>query len=68
MKASEKRFEGAILNGFFMLFFNLFLTIGSAALFVKAAIMIGDEVNGAGWLMALAALVLLTSCFLWAGL
>jgi len=60
METKEMKFEGLVLNGFFMLFFNLLLTFGSIAMFVFGVI-------GNGILLGLSIPLFIVSLFLWAG-
>jgi hypothetical protein len=43
METKEKRFEGTVLNGFFMLFVNLLLTLGCPALFIYGLVLIDSD-------------------------
>ncbi|MBO4612582.1 MAG: SPFH domain-containing protein [Bacteroidaceae bacterium] len=67
METREMKFDGCVLNGFLMLFVNIALTLGSIAAFFYGAVQLDVEGCLGGCLMALAALVLVVSFFLWAG-
>lgn len=65
MEKKEFTFSGLTINGFLMLFLNLFLTLGSIGLFIYAVIL--DE----GWLAytlgTVSGIILLATFFLWCG-
>ncbi|MBQ8051835.1 MAG: SPFH domain-containing protein [Bacteroidaceae bacterium] len=61
MEKKERKFEGAVVNGFVMLFVCLALTLGAPAL------MIWGGVEDMVWPIVLGALALLLVVFLWCG-
>ena len=67
MEKKEKRFEGTVINGFFMLFLNLALTLGGIALFIWGCVLLDAYNTAGGELMVLGALSVIVSIFLWCG-
>ena len=67
MEKKERVFEGTVLNGFLMLFVNLFLTVLSVIGIILSIIVLTDMVKSGGWFLFFSSVVLLVSLFLWAG-
>jgi len=61
MENKEFAFRGMTLSGFLMLFVNI------AALVASIAIIVGGFVYENGWVVGLGFLLLVTTCFVWAG-
>ncbi|MBQ8968997.1 MAG: SPFH domain-containing protein [Bacteroidaceae bacterium] len=66
MENKERNFAGSVYNGFLMLFANLVLTLGGIALFIWGCVLLDENANG-GWVMALGALAVVVSIFVWCG-
>ena len=67
MEKKETKFGGSVINGFFMLFLNLALTLGGIALFIWGCVLLDAYGDAGGELMALGALSVIVSIFLWCG-
>ena len=67
METKERRFAGLVMSGFFMLFANLLVTIGSIALFVYGIVLLDSGTGNGGLLMGVACALLIVSFFVWAG-
>lgn len=70
METKEIKFNGSVLNGFLMLFFNLLLTIGAMVGMIYGIILLseenGQEVMG-GWMLGGCSLLLIVTVILWCG-
>ena len=67
METKERKFTGLVMSGFFMLFANLLVTIGSIALFVYGIVLLDSGTGNGGLLMGVACALLIVSFFVWAG-
>ena len=67
METKERKFAGLVMSGFFMLFANLLVTIGSIALFVYGIVLLDSGTGNGGLLMGVACALLIVSFFVWAG-
>ena len=67
METNERKFEGSVWNGFFMLFANLLLTFGGIAVFIWGCVLLDGDIDGAGIMMALGAIAFVMSIFVWCG-
>ena len=67
METKERKFTGLVMSGFFMLFANLLVTIGSIALFVYGIVLLDSRTGNGGLLMGVACALLIVSFFVWAG-
>ena len=67
MENKERQFEGSLCNGFVMLFVNLLLMLGGTGVFVYGIVALDASIPIGGWLIALGALMVVVSIFVWCG-
>jgi len=67
MENKERQFEGSLCNGFVMLFVNLLLMLGGIGVFIYGIVALDASMPSGGWLMALGALMVVVSIFVWCG-
>ena len=67
MENKERQFEGSLCNGFVMLFVNLLLMLGGIGVFIYGIVALDASMPIGGWLMALGALMVVVSIFVWCG-
>ena len=67
MENKERQFEGSLCNGFVMLFVNLLLMLGGTGVFIYGIVALDASIPIGGWLIALGALMVVVSIFVWCG-
>ena len=67
MENKERQFEGSLCNGFVMLFVNLLLMLGGIGVFIYGIVALDASIPIGGWLIALGALMVVVSIFVWCG-
>ena len=67
MENKERQFEGSLSNGFVMLFVNLLLMLGGTGVFIYGIVALDASIPIGGWLIALGALMVVVSIFVWCG-
>lgn len=67
MENKERQFEGSLCNGFVMLFVNILLMLGGTGVFIYGIVALDASIPIGGWLIALGALMVVVSIFVWCG-